>query len=375
MASTSPDLLRSWRGKLVDVDVHAAAPTLETIWPYLSEVWRQHIFDRHWTGPSSAYTYPPRLRKTARPEWRPRDGSAAGATVDLLRQHILDPLSVKHAVVNCVYPIDFGHPDFSAGLAQAANDWLVKEWLDADDRLRASIVLPSRDPAAMVAEIDRVGRHPGFVQALLPVRSGRLYGNRIYHPVFEALVRHDLVAGVHWGGSNDGLPTTSSGWPSWYTEEYVTELQVFEGQLTSMVGEGVFQAFPSLRVAFLECGFTWVPMWAWNLDRVWKGTRREVPWLDRRPFEIIREQVRFSVAPLDADSAPELAKIVSWLGSDDLLMFATDYPHLHDDDLSILLDGLSEPARQKLMHANAATWYRLEPGLEQSGIPNGQTES
>ena len=48
-----------------------------------------------------------------------------------------------------------------------------------------------------------------------------------------------------------------------------------------------------------------------------------------------------------------------WLVTDELLMFATDYPHWHDDDLGSLLGALSEDARGKLMAENARAWYRL----------------
>jgi hypothetical protein len=272
---------------------------------------------------------------------------------------------VDCAVLSCVCGIDGGPPDFSAAVATAVNDWLSAEWLDREPRLRASIVLPTRaDPAAMVAEIDRIGPDPRFVQALLPVRSGHMYGNRLYWPIFDAIERHDLVAGIHWGGSNDGLPSTPSGWPSRYIEEYVSEIQVFESQLSSLLIEGVFQKFPRLRVSMLEIGFTWVPMWMWDLDRNWKGLRREVPWLREPPFETVRKHMRFSVAPLDVPSAEELRPIVEWLGSEDILMFATDYPHRHDDDLSVLVDALPASMKAKVMADSAREWYRLGNGEE-----------
>jgi predicted TIM-barrel fold metal-dependent hydrolase len=349
-----------WRGAIVDVDIHAVVPGLEALRPYLDEVWLQYIDERNWTAPPTASIYPPNLDATARPEWRPEDGRPPASAVEMIRADLLDPFDIEYGILNCVYAIDGGPPDFSTALARAVNDWLIAEWLEADPRLRASIVLPTRDdPAAIAAEIDRVGGHPGFVQALLPARSGGMYGKRLYWPVFEAIARNDLVAGIHWGGSNNGLPPTPSGWPSTYIEEYVGEVQVFESQLISLLAEGTFQRFPELRVTFLEIGFTWVPMWMWDLDRNWKGMRREVPWLKRPPFEILREHVRFSTAPLDAPSAEELAPVITWLGPQNLLLFASDYPHMHDDDLATLLGALPEESRSEVMADSAREWYRL----------------
>ena len=352
-----------WTGSVVDVDVHAVVPDTEVLLPYLDPVWVQHIREQQWAGPSLAATYPPGLPLAARAGWRPEDGRPPASDVSLLQQHVLDAWQVDHAIVNCLFPIDGGPPDFSLALARAANDWLVEHWLDADPRLRASIVLPGpNDPAAMAAEIDRVGDHPGFVQALLPARSGKLYGKRLYWPVFDALERHQIVGGIHFGGGNDGLPPTPAGFPSWVAEEYSGEMQVFESQLISILAEGLFQRFPGLRISFLESGFTWVPAWMWDLDRNWKGIRREVPWLNRRPFEVLRDHVRFSTAPVSARSSTDLARVISWLGSDELLMFSSDYPHDHGDDLGVLLDALPEATRPKVMSENARSWYRLGSG-------------
>jgi len=350
-----------WDGSIVDVDVNIEVPGIEALFPYLEGVWIQHIREQQWPGPSTQYFYPSNMPSSVRDEWRTPDGQVAASSVGLVREHILDRLDVDYAILNCHFPVDGGPPDFSVALARAANDWLLNEWLSADSRLRASLILPGpNDPAAMAAEIDRAGPRPGFVQAFLPARSGKLYGKRLYWPVFEALERNDLVGGIHIGGGNDGLPPTSSGWPSWYVEEYVAEVQVFESQLISLLGEGTFQKFPRLRLAFLGSGFTWVPGWMWNLDRNWKGIRREVPWLKRRPFEVVRDHVRFCTAPMDGGSiAEELALTIKWLGSDDLLMYGTEYPRDHGDSLDLLIGSLIEDMRAKVMSENARDWYRL----------------
>jgi uncharacterized protein len=71
----------------------------------------------------------------------------------------------------------------------------------------------------------------------------------------------------------------------------------------------------------------------WRLDKNWKGLRREVPWVDRLPSEIIHEHVRLTIQPVDEPpNAEYLLQIIEQLGSDDILLFSTDYPHWHFDD-------------------------------------------
>jgi nitrite reductase/ring-hydroxylating ferredoxin subunit len=130
-------------------------------------------------------------------------------------------------------------------------------------------------------------------------------------------------------------------------------------KVPTVVAGGVFQSFPDLRMSFLEGGFCWYPSWGWRLDRDWFATRREIPWLDRRPMEVVREHIRFSTAPVDAGPPDELAKVIEWIGSEQL-MFATDYPHHHDDRLEVLLGAVpGDDARQRLMAGAARDFYRL----------------
>src|SRR3712207_6583061 len=116
-------------------------------------------------------------------------------------------------------------------------------------------------------------------------------------------------------------------------EEAVGMAHIFQTQLTSLISEGTFAEFPDLRVTMVEGGWTWLPSLMWRLDKNWKALRREIPWTTMPPSEYIRQHVRFTTQPIDAPENPKyLRQIVDQLGSDDLLLYATDYPHWHSDD-------------------------------------------
>ena len=348
-----------WTGPVVDCDVHAVVPSLSALFPYMESVWVNWAKERGYMGPAhAAEIYPPGLPTTARPEWRP-EGRPPASDVSLLTEHVLDVWNVEHAVVNCYYGIEnLRHPDWALALARAVNDWLVAEWLEADPRLVGSMVVPARDPAAMIREIERIGSHPSIRQVFFPVRNDRLWGDRIYHPVYEAMVRHDLVLGLHYGGWTEGAPSPT-GYASWYAEEYAAEWGNFAVQVTNLVAEGVFKLFPNLRVAVLEGGFSWLPIWGWRFNKEWKGLHRETPWNDTLPFDVMREHMRFSATPADAGPPAAMEHVIRWLGTEDILMFATDYPHGHDTDIEQLLAAMPESMRPKVMSETAREWYRL----------------
>jgi uncharacterized protein len=343
---------------VIDCDVHAVVPSVEALFPYLDEPWREYISQSGFKGAvDTAY---PKAPTSARPGSTPAQGPA-GSSLDLLRAQALDAWGSRLAILNCSYAVDSIHnPDADIAVARAVNDWLVAEWLDQEPRLRASLVVPTKQPVIAAREIDRLGGHPGFVQVYLPVRSPLPYGKRHWHPIYEAAVRHDLVVGLHFGG-NPGNPPTSVGWPSYYLEEYVGMATAFQSQLMSMVVEGVFDRFPTLRVACVESGFAWLPPFLWRFDKEWKGLQREVPWTKRLPSAYVREHVRFTLQPLDGPpDARRTRELVAELGADELLLFATDYPHWQfDDPAEALPVGLPPGLERSILSENARGFYRL----------------
>src|SRR5579884_1680254 len=216
---------------LIDADVHVEVPRVQALFPYLAEHWIEHVTNSRFKGPTDNDSpYPPRSPVAARPGSR-REKGPAGSDFGLLTQQALDEPGVELAILNCSYAIDsLHHPDAAVALASATNDWLIGEWLEKDSRLRASMVVPSQLPELAAREIERVGGHPGFVQVYLPVRAQHPWGTRVYRPMWEAIAKHDLVAGIHFGGA-PGNPPTPSGWPSYYLEEYAGMAQVFQSQL------------------------------------------------------------------------------------------------------------------------------------------------
>jgi predicted TIM-barrel fold metal-dependent hydrolase len=344
----------------IDCDLHASVPSIEVLTPYLSAYWREQISQSGFSGPVDS-AYPASAATSARPNEPAALAGSAAEQLDMLRSHILEPQQIAYAILNCAYAVDSLHnPDAAAALSSAVNDWIAAEWLAHEPRLRGSMLVPCQYPELAAREIERLGDHPGFVQVMLPVRSALPYGNRSFHPLFAAAVRHNLAVGIHYGGA-PGNPPTAAGWPSFYLEEYAGMASVFQSQLLSLVSEGVFDQFPTLRVVLLESGCTWLPALMWRFDKEWKGLRREVPWVRHPPSDYIREHVRLTLQPFDAPpDSDHLLRLIDRLGSEEMLLFATDYPHLHaDPPTPVLPASLSAGLARKLLYDNAAALYRL----------------
>ena len=352
-------------GRAVDCDVHPAVPHLKALFPYLDEFWRDVFIERGIPG-FEPNTYPPNAPLSARPEWKTKGGRAATEVGELTAQ-IFDRWGAGCAICTCLYGAELPFSeDMARAVARAVNDWVRAEWLDRDPRLRASIIIPTQNVEYAVEEIERCAADRRFVQIKVMAMQETPLGRRQWWPIYAAAERHGLPIGIH-PGSTYRHSITSLGWPSYYVEDYAAYAQAFQSQLTSLVCQGVFAKFPSLKVVLLESGVTWLPAFLWRLSKFWRGLRSEVPWVDRSPAAIVRDCVRLTVTPFDApDASDALERTIEHLGSDEILLFASDYPHWQFDGDEWAPSGMPQTLRRKIMIDNPlATYIRLTEALDE----------
>jgi uncharacterized protein len=346
----------------VDCDIHPALPSTGALLPYLDDYWRDAVtmvlrsIER-----MELNAYPPSAPLTARPDWRPPNGGVAGSDYELLRAQALDHFGLRYAICNCLHGAQaVFNADLGTALCRAINDWMRAEWLDRDKRLRASIVVSVLDPAAAAEEVERLAPDRRFVQVLMLAMGEMPLGRRIYWPIYRAAERHRMPIGVHIGSMGRHAPT-QSGHLSYLVEDSVNAAQGCATQFMSFIVEGAFVKFPELRLVLLESGVSWLPAALWRIGKDWRGTRTEVPWVKTYPANIMREHVRLTIQPLDGPpDAQDVGRLIEHLGSEDILLFATDYPHWQFDGDDVLPRGLPERLRHKILVDNAlATYPRL----------------
>jgi predicted TIM-barrel fold metal-dependent hydrolase len=196
----------------------------------------------------------------------------------------------------------------------------------------------------------------------MPCGSPHPFGQRFYHPIYEACERHGLVVALHFNGEGSGInpPPTSAGYPSYYIEMRLARPPFYQVHLASFIFEGVFEKFPSLKVAMLESGFGWVPSFRWRMDQEWKGLRNQTPWVKKLPSEYIREHIRFASQPVEEPADKEaLSKLIEWMDGEQTLMFSSDYPHWDWDDPAVTFSTLSKELRQRIFVDNAQETFRF----------------
>jgi uncharacterized protein len=287
------------------------------------------------------------------------------AEAAVVAREALDPYGVDIAVLNADDAVTVSlmpSPYRAAALARAHNEWIRERWLDADPRFRGAIVCTAQDADAAAAEIRRVAEDARFAHVLLVGGSERPYGEPRYLPIFEAAAECGLPVAIHSGGEGLGIaaPPGGAGPPTFYIEWHTLgSAGSIMAHLVSLVCHGVFERLPQLRVLLIEGGVAWLPGILWRLDTNWRALRGEVPWLDRKPSEVVREQVRFATQPLEHTDGEDdlLFEMLAAAGAPDVLCFSSDYPHWDFDEPGWTLARLPETWRERVGHDNAAALY------------------
>lgn len=98
--------------------------------------------------------------------------------------------------------------------------------------------------------------------------------------------------------------------------------------------------------------------------------------MKRSPWETVREHIRLTTQPLDELDSPEKLRRTLELvdGLEDMLMFASDYPHRDYDRPDLVSRRLPASWHEKVMSENARALYGLPARPPEPSQRPGQSE-
>jgi predicted TIM-barrel fold metal-dependent hydrolase len=341
------------RQPIIDCEHHVVVDRLDDLLPHLPASWGERLqmgeFAMPRTGPH------PGVELEARAGQPGSDPATAAQG--------LDP-AVTHALLIPSQPLVasgwLGHK-MAAIFCSAVNDHVIARWLPADARFRFAVAVAAHDGELAAAEIRRVGAHPAAAAvAFSPVAVN--LGQRHYHPIYAAAAELDLPVIVHPGGFEGNVvgPAELGGvGPRTPEDTFCLLPQVAMSGISSLVFDGVFGRFTSLRVLFAGFGLAWAPPLLWRMDAEWRGLRIEVPWLTRAPSEVAAEHIR-----LVADQAVEHGEPGTWalagMLDERMLVWGSDVPFAGGAPTRPL-DRIPDVLRDRLCAVNARqTFPRLQ---------------
>jgi predicted TIM-barrel fold metal-dependent hydrolase len=314
------------------------------------------------------------------PFWPTLDGYHRGAIharLDLHRRlesnaqlwiDFLDAAAIERTVLYPTAALTCGlirDRDWAVVLARAYNTWLSERYLKVDPRLHGMALLPLQEPLEAAKELRRAVCELGMLGGVLTPIGQRLpLGHADFDPLYREAERLACPLAVH-GGPAQGLGLD--------VLQHFAQVHALSHpfaqmiQMTSMVMSGVLDRFPSLRIAFLEAGISWLPFLLYRMDRSYEGRRHPeyIGGARDLPSSYLRRGNLFFNAEPKEDLLPY---VIEQLGADGLL-FTSDFPHevnlAHCRSEIEWVRGrrdLSETVKVQILSANACRLYRLGSG-------------
>jgi predicted TIM-barrel fold metal-dependent hydrolase len=241
------------------------------------------------------------------------------------------------------------------------------------ERLTSLVLVSARDVAASVAEIRRCGEEAWPV-GVFPICPPELsLDDPDWEPSWAAAQAYDLTVVIH--SFTMTVPYPPGTWDTWdnvFIQRAAGHVWNAQRNMAALIGAGVLDRYPALRLTSLECGHGWLAFWASRLDELAEMSRHALPPLARKPSEYIRGPQYFQSIQLH-EGELSLRQAIEALG-EDTLMFATDYPHSESwfpKSVEVVLGwtSIGETAKRKLLWDNAAHCYRRLTSRHQGQAP------
>ncbi len=259
-------------------------------------------------------------------------------------------------------------PDLIHVVVHALNEWLHEAWtFDYGGRIFTTpvISLPVVDRA--IEELEWVVERGARVVLIRPApvpgyRGSRSFGLPEFDPFWEKVVEHDVLVAMH--SSDSGYERYTNDWLGSDSEMLPFQPQAFrmlsawrpvEDAVSALVCHGALSRFPSLKVAVVENGSSWVAPLLKNLADVYKKMPQDFL---EDPVEVVKRNIYIS--PFWEEDLGELAELIGV----DQVLFGSDFPHPEGlaDPVSYVkeLDGLPDESVRKIMGGNLARLMHVD---------------
>ena len=255
-------------------------------------------------------------------------------------------------------------PEASIVMFRVYNDWLKEFCSHYPNRQIGLACLPYGDIDAAVEEIYRCAKMG--LKGLELSCSWDM--DPMWHPCWAPLWKavNDVELPLHF----HTFPTTDPKARE-MAEGQVRRAAMFTGVtgfqmglvniLAAMMGAGVFERYPNVRVAFGESGIGWIPYALDRMDFEYEDRFRDL--MPMKPSEYWKRQCR---ATFQYDVIGPMLLNRNDLMTEDTLMWGSDYPHTDgiwpesDKYIAEQFEGLTAAQIKKITCTNAIEFYGLK---------------
>jgi predicted TIM-barrel fold metal-dependent hydrolase len=302
---------------------------------------------------------PPMYHKSPAPDVR--HGNAEGRLRDMDEEGVDLAVIIPGTWALGASALDW---DLSRGLYEAYHRF-QDAYCSADvDRLKGLVMTSGTDPAWSAIQIKSLADARWVSGVMLVLPEGIPVDDPQLDPIWEAMADADLPLVYHsFFYEPPYFPGYRDVWGNLVVARAAAHPWGAQRILAYLLLSGMFDSWPNLRVGFAETGAGWLPNWLLRLDFMSKYLKTSVPDTKYSPLEYAQRGNVF--CGIQLYEGPVMAKAITDICGDGVLMYQSDYPHNEcefPESVNVVkawAPSLGDAAMEKLLGGNAERFLRL----------------
>jgi len=255
--------------------------------------------------------------------------------------------------------------ELESAVYQAYHRWMADYCGAFPRRLKGVIAVAARDIAGSLKELHRAAKEDWPLAVFVYAPYQFPLDHPDLEPVWKAAADHDLSIALH---TFTVMPPYAPGgldtWDNLWLQRSAAHPWCGQRNMASILGAGIMDRYPNIRVGTLEAGHGWLPSWVNRLEEHTKLCPEALPPLKQSIRGYVTGGRYFQSIEISEGEAITQG-VIDLLGPD-ILMFGSDYPHGESwfpvSVETVLGWTLKEADKQKLFWDNALKYYhRYQP--------------
>jgi predicted TIM-barrel fold metal-dependent hydrolase len=280
--------------------------------------------------------------------------------IELMNEQGLDRTLMFPTLASLVEERLRDDPDLTHEVVHALNRWIYETWtFNYEDRIFSTPIITLPIVERAIEELEWVVERGARVVLIRPApvpgyRGPRSFGLPEFDPFWARVVEADVLVAMH--SSDSGYERYANEWMGSNAEMLPFQPQAFrmlqgwrpvEDAVSALVCHGALSRFPSLKVAVIENGSSWVEPLLKGMADVYKKMPQEFM---EDPVAVMKRSIH--VSPFWEEDLGALANLLG----EDRVLFGSDFPHPEGlgSPATYLdeLEGVPEETVRKIMGGN-----------------------
>ena len=249
-------------------------------------------------------------------------------------------------------------PGFEAALFRCYNRYMARQCGYDPKRLKWAGLLPMRDMREACDAIDEMQSLGASAAVVFGTVGDRLLSYPSFLPIWRHFAATGLPLCVHMGMSYTPFEQVCQ---NLFETHGIGMSLPAQLAFVALVGDGLLDRFPTLRVAFLEFGAEWIFYMIGRLGHYLPIDRGDMPIKDSLPKQNIEEYLQSGRIFVASEAEDKLLPHELAVIGDDHIVCSTDIPHAEkrENSAAKIIDrsDLSEQQKRKILYDNSVLLF------------------